>query len=78
MPPSPESLCRGVKIDLFLPHMLQDEMVIGLENVQALQHQHDEDEDDWEEGERQIWQVNFWDGGFRNVHTEHDQESILF
>lgn len=55
-------------------------MEIGLENVQALQYQHDEDGDgdDGEKGERQISQVDFWDGGFRNVHTEQDQESILF
>lgn len=60
------------------PHISQLVLLSGLEKVQALQDQREEEEEEEEgeeeekmEGERQIWQCDFWVGGLRKVHLEH-------
>lgn len=59
------------------PHTSQLVLLSGLEKVQALQDQREEEEEEEEdekmEGERQIWQFDFWLGGLRKVHLEHSQ-----
>lgn len=57
---------------------------MGLAKVQARQDHwrekeaevDDEEAIEGEEGKRQIWQADFWEGGFRKVHLEQDQEAI--
>lgn len=55
-----------------VPQISQLLLVGAFEKVQALQDQRKEGEGETEE--RQIWQVDFWEGGLRKVHLEHSHE----
>lgn len=66
------------------PHISQEAAPEGLEKVQARQdHRRDKEEEEEEEegeaaeGERQIWQLYFWDAGLRKVHLEQAQDAIF-